>query len=170
MGSRLILMSQQLSVEDSIDEIDVLCVNCYECIPASKVDIHSKNCIIPQAAEDSETDEIDSRIIKLQNSMTERINNSYGDKVLILMQLQEIAHVVIDCGLDSYAILDRLDNIANSCNLISESASCAIFARRLANLVELKGQFGPKNDNMTDEEMLKFYEDEAERQQKELDR
>ncbi|CAG9323535.1 unnamed protein product [Blepharisma stoltei] len=172
IGAKLSSLSRQLSIDDSHaeEEIDVLCVNCYECIPSSKVDEHSKTCTIPQEEPESESSQINLRIQKLKKSISGKIEGSYGDKVLILMQLQELACAAYDSSVSSYDILSRLDSIVKSSSSMPDGISCVIFARRLSNLIDLKGHFSPKQYTMNEEEMLKFYEEEAERQKKELER
>ncbi|CAG9318715.1 unnamed protein product [Blepharisma stoltei] len=162
--------AMQLStVPDEIADVDVLCVNCYECIPTDQVDSHSLTCLKP-SIEENDHSHIDIRVKKILGSISQRLIEATGDKLLTLMRLQELAHAILECSIDSCAILDRLDSIVASSATMSDGIPCLIFAKRLITLIEAKGPFSPPKDDLTGDQLLKAYEEEAEQQRRELER
>lgn len=154
----------------TVEEIDVLCVNCYKCILLDTVDEHSSTCCKNIASVPEEDEETNIKIRKLVESMKERQEFSVGDKVIYLMQLQEIAHCVIESTLSLGTILNRLERIASNSIVVSEGYSCAIFARRLGNLAEVKCADLPPDEVYVEESVLSMYEEEAARQRLELEK
>lgn len=151
-----------------ISDIDVLCINCYECISVDDVDRHSELCLKP-TIEDFSPSSVEIRLIKLYNTIRSKKIDAYGDVLLVLIELEEYSQAILDCSMNSYDLLDRLDNISKSCMLMREGISCSIIARRLMNLIEVKGPFHSiKREEIEDK--LKLYEEEMARQQKELER
>lgn len=170
--SRIKALSSTLYTQNLKDEfldVDVLCVNCYECIPMDEVDAHSNVCVKP-SIEESEYSVVDVRVRKILNSLSQRLYEAVGDRLLTIMQLQELANAIIETSLDSSSILDRLDLISASSLTMSDGYSCLIYSKRLSNLVEAKGPFSPAKDELTGDQLIKAYEEEAERQKKELER
>lgn len=161
---------RQIRDSEQPDEVDVLCVNCYECIPLSLVDIHSKFCTNPQLEEeDAETVHIDTRIKKIIVSIDIKIHQSYGDTIFTLEQLRELAYSSLDNSANPYSILSRLDRIINSILCVNQGISSIIIAKRLANLVELKSPYYDSRISNI-ERTLKQYDEEVEEHQKELNR
>lgn len=153
----------------SVEEIDVLCVNCYKCIAMDNVDEHSSTCCKNIASVPEDEEGVNSRIHKLLESMYDRQQVSVGDKVLYLIQLQEIAHCIIESTISLDTILSRLEKIASNSILVSEGYSCAIYARRLAHLAQAKSDELPIEEHSEDS-VLQKYEEEAARQRQELEK
>jgi hypothetical protein len=101
--------------------------------------------------------------------MYDRQQVSVGDKLLYLIQLQEIAHCIIESSISLGTILSRLEKIASNSILVSEGYSCAIFARRLAHLAEVKSDELPLEE-FSEDSVLQKYEEEAARQRQELEK
>lgn len=156
--------------DNTIEEVDVLCVNCYECIPIDQVDTHSNLCCKPVAVVPELEDDLDLRIRKLMTAMQERQSSYRGDKVRILLQLQEIAHSVLENSLSLDTILHNLEVIATHSICMLDGYSCTIFARRLAVLAECKSSDLPRDMLRSSTTLFRHYEEEVARQRQELEK
>lgn len=84
-----------MPLEDIINEIDVLCVNCYECVPADEVDLHSKKCLKP-IVESQDFSPADIRIRKLLKAIASRKIISSGIKYSYYCQLEEYSVAILE--------------------------------------------------------------------------
>lgn len=157
-------------VEVSISDIDVLCVNCYECIPMNAVDQHSEKCCKDISAIPEIDDDIDLRITKLQAALKERQASIEPDKLEILIKLQEVSYALLENSLSRNLIAKTIESAITDCLNIPNSHACIVFARRLSILAELKHSELPKDLSFIDDEKLKTYEEELLRQKQELER
>jgi hypothetical protein len=87
--------SYPMPLEDIINEIDVLCVNCYECVPADEVDLHSKKCLKP-IIESQDFSPADIRIRKLLKAIASRKIISSGIKYSYYCQLEEYSVAILE--------------------------------------------------------------------------
>ncbi|CAG9330870.1 unnamed protein product [Blepharisma stoltei] len=158
---------QSLHIE-SASEVDVLCINCYECIPADSVDSHSSVCFKPVLEETSNC-AVEIRVRKLLNSIRLKKQDAYGDVLLVLIDLEEYAQAILDASICSYTLLDKLDSLVKTCMLMRDGLSCSIFAKRLIHLIELKGPFESAIKSICADK-IKIYEEEMARQRQELER
>jgi hypothetical protein len=157
-------------VEVAISDIDVLCVNCYECIRMDAVDHHSEKCCrnispIPEIEDDT-----DLRITKLQDAMKERQASIEPDKLEILIKLQEVSYALLENSLSTNLIDKAIESAVTDCLNLPNSHACIVFARRLSILADLKYSELPKDLSFLDDEKLKTYEEEIFRQKQELER
>ena len=81
--------------DDIINEIDILCSNCYEYISIDDVDLHSKKCIKP-LLDTSEISEVDIRIKKMLKAITQRKFKSNGIKYNLYCKLEENSIAIIE--------------------------------------------------------------------------
>lgn len=161
---------KEAQANNTIEEVDVLCVNCYECIPIDQVDTHSDLCCKPVAIVPEVEDDVDIRIRKLMTAMQERQASYTGDRVIMLLQLQEITHSVLENSLSLDTILQKLEVIAKNSILMSDGYGCTVFARRLAVLAESKSSDLPQDSLKTGDSLLRQYEEEVVRQRQELEK
>ena len=156
--------------EVAISDIDVLCVNCYECIPMDAVDQHSEKCCRNIAATQEIEDDTNLRITKLQAAMKERQASIERDKLEILIKLQEVSYALLENSLSRNLIAKIIEEAITDCLHIRNSHACIVFARRLSILAELKYSELPKDISFLDDEKLKICEEEFSRQKQELER
>ena len=157
--------------EDLINEIDILCVNCYECVSIEEVDLHSKTCTKP-VLNNLNISDTDIKIRKMLKAITNRKIQSDGVKYDLYCRIEENSIAIIEKSMviliqNSYKIQENLENLINKAMVIPNGLPLVIFSRRLSNLLEAKGDFYIEN---SDRDLLKLYEEEAERQKKELER
>lgn len=150
------------------EEIDLLCVNCYEFIPYEKVNSHSVLCIQPKIESDLEFINLNDRIKKLLHAINQRIDESIGDRLLYLLQIQELAAATLNCTDHPNALHSRINSLINSNETNSEVAGSIIFAQRLSNLLEQKSPHFPSRISVFDENSEIKYGIESEIQRKEL--
>lgn len=156
--------------EHNLHDIDVLCVNCYECIPMDAVDLHSDACCRNISILSEIEDDTDLRIRKLQAAMKDRQNLVDSDHLEILIKLQEISYVLLENSLSINLIMSSIEAAVTECLALPNSYGCIIFARRLAILADLKRSDLPKDISFLDDDKLKAYEDELTCQKQELAR
>jgi hypothetical protein len=157
-------------IDKTIEDVDVLCVNCYECIPVDQVDTHSNYCCKPVAVVPEPEDDVDLRIRKLMTAMQERQGSYTGDRVIMILQLQEIAHSVLENSLSLDTILHKLEKITQNSIFMSDGYSLTVFARRLAVLTESKSHDLPSETLKSADSLLRQYEVEVARQRQELEK
>lgn len=157
-------------IDKTIEDVDVLCVNCYECIPVDQVDTHSNYCCKPVAVVPEPEDDVDLRIRKLMTAMQERQASYTGDRVIMVLQLQEIAHSVLENSLSLDTILHKLEQIAKNSIMMSDGYGLTVFARRLAVLADSKSSDLPSETLKSGDSLLKHYEEEVVRQRQELEK
>ena len=78
-----------------INEIDILCSNCYEYIQADAVDSHSKKCIKP-CTDTLEFSETDIKIRKLLKAISQRKLKSVGLKYNLYCKLEENSIAILE--------------------------------------------------------------------------
>lgn len=76
-------------------DIDLLCVNCYECIPIGEVNQHSFVCTQPKI-EENEYKCIEIRIKKILYAISCRILNSDHEKTELLNEIQLLGNASLD--------------------------------------------------------------------------
>jgi len=148
-------------------EVDVLCVNCYECIPVSDVDAHSKICIRP-VVEENDISSVDIRITKIMDSIKNRKSEATGEQLSLLVKLLELGHAALEKSVCSTRVLQNIEKVSTESLKLKNALPVNIFSRRLGHLVEAKGSFGL--ETLEGEALIKAYEEEAERQRRELER
>lgn len=87
-----------LDPDEIINEIDILCVNCYECIPIDEVDLHSKRCIKP-ILDSPELSHADIRIRKMLKSISSRKIQTTGIKYELYCNLEECSIAILETSM-----------------------------------------------------------------------
>ncbi|OMJ89502.1 hypothetical protein SteCoe_8298 [Stentor coeruleus] len=149
-----------------INQVDILCVNCYECIRSNDVDKHSKKCFKPIIGL-PERFCVDERIKKLIKSISFHKNASSEINLKAYCKLEEYSEAIISQSMSSHMISEKIDEIYNESLTLVDGLPVGIMAKRLTNLLELKGQFTTQGQS---DDLLKIYQEEAEKQKKELEK
>ena len=85
--------------EDSlINEIDILCVNCYECIPPDEVDSHSRVCIKPML-DSVDQPQTDMKIRKMLKAISHRKQRSSTIKLRLYCDLEECSVAILETSM-----------------------------------------------------------------------
>ena len=83
------------SVEQLVLEIDITCINCYECIRPEDIDSHSAKCIKPNL-ELNDSMQADIRLRKLLRSISARKVSSQGSKFNLYCLLEEYSLAILE--------------------------------------------------------------------------
>ncbi|CAG9319257.1 unnamed protein product [Blepharisma stoltei] len=118
-----------------VTEVDLLCVNCYECIPINEVNKHSHVCTVPKV-EENECIYIDARVRKIVNAIFSRVIEASGERLTVLKHLQDLGNAILTQSMKPVKILEQLSSISNLDNIPKIGASCIVFAKRLIHLME----------------------------------
>ncbi|CAG9327167.1 unnamed protein product [Blepharisma stoltei] len=168
--SKLQKIANEIHPWSTVEEIDVLCINCYECVPLSQVNSHSKSCTKAKEESKLEVVNINEKIKKLLEAINNKISVLAGVKLIFFSKLQELAISAINCSDYPNTIINNIKNLMMAYPDIDETRACEILAYRLSNLVEQKTPFFPERMSLYNENAELKYEIEAESQKKELEK
>ena len=124
--------SHASAVEPQLD-VDLLCVNCYECLTLDEVDSHSQIC----AASEKEL-HVNSKLHKLHTAAFNKRQTATADKAWALAQVETLALAALQPAENVQVLADRADEVAEAVTLMSDGHACLVFARRLQSLLEEK--------------------------------
>ena len=83
------------SISELIQEIDITCINCYECLRPEEINSHSFKCLKPNL-EITEAMQADIRIKKMLKSISTRKLESEGSKYSLYSRLEEYSVAILE--------------------------------------------------------------------------